>query len=588
MSTNKKILISACGMAMAAAASGQPLPNEYYVNDLERQFSQLTAHAEPLGFQLGVGSDPALCKHYQGAVRLRDSNGRPVFILSRSGNSTVSCPTDPDNPGELLVVEFDSRGNDGERMRSNRLARGSRFEDTAPPSTDRGTKSIRLNGSATDRFGNTWPAWCHPGGMQAVGDVLFVPVEHRWNPNQPDDGGFMIVDVSDPTDPALIKMVEMPFKIGVLGVQRNPETGRYMFLMTGGEFDSGNTLFFYWSNGVDPRDPSFNLDPTSLRSWVRDDDPNQVDRDSWREWQTINFVRNDDGALFIVCLDDDNAAGIGTGKTALYRLRNETNGAIDLDFAVGRNLGQTEPTVGDLDAMGAVYVSPSGQLLLYSGEHDNDGPGGSVRMGEYRFRDVMYPANPGCGGTITLYENHNGWDDHTSQSYTYDYRDRSLDNWDDLSNFENRTGDPNGFTDEAESVTWLIGPGYYGQLFEDDTYNGSTMFLIGDGYAHGAGGLGVLDDEVSSVRILQRPEHAYVSPLSSGPFGCENGGFGIPQCPFFGPGAVQRAATVIGAPPCFAIQTIFLEAGVYPETILIDRPMIIRTEGTGDAVIVGS
>jgi hypothetical protein len=569
----------------AGSASAQPLPNEYWANNLEEQFGELNAHAEPLGFNRGAGSDPSLCKHYQGMVRLRDTNGLPVFILSRSGNATVSCASDPDNPGELLVVEFDSRDNDGERMRSNRLRRGSRFEDTPPPSIDRGTRSIRLNGSSTDRNGRVWPAWCHPGGMQAVGDVLFVPVEHRWAPNQPSAGGFLIIDGSDPTDPALIKEVSMPFKVGVMAVQRDPDTGLYLFLMTGGDLDGGDDLYFYWSNGTDPRAASFDLNPLSLRVWDKDDDPDQVDRDTWREWQTINFVRDADGTLYLIGLDDDNDIGIGTGYASLCRVNIAQNGAIDIDSVRGRLFGQTEPTVGDFDAAGAVYVSPSGQLLIYDGEHDNDGPGSSIRLGEYRYRGVSLPADPGCGGTITLYENPNGWGDHTSQSYTYDFRDRALDNWEDLSNFENHALDTNGFTDEAESASWLIAPGRVGFLYEDDNYGGASMMLIGDGIPRFAGGLGNLGDEVSSIRIVDRPTDAYVSPTDPG-FGCSGGGIGIPSCPFHGTNAIGRAAAVVGAPPCFSIQTVYLEAGVYAENLLIERPMYIRAQG-GDAVILG-
>lgn len=585
MKSKHSIILATASIVTCGASLAQPLLGEYWVNDIERQFGGLNAHAEPLGFNLGVGSDASLCKHYQGMVRISDTNGRPVFIMSRSGNATISCASDPDNPGELLVVQFDSRGSDGERMRSNRLRRGSRFEDSAPPTNDRGTRSIRLNGSSTDRNGRTWPAWCHPGGMQVVGDVLFVPVEHRWAPNQPSAGGFLIVDLSVPTNPALIKEIVMPFKIGVMAVQRDPNTGLYLFLMTGGDLDGGDDLLFYWSNGSDPRDPSFGLDVTTLRVWDKDDDPDQADRDSWREWQTINFARDNDGDLYIVCLDDDNAAGIGTGYASLCRVRNATSGNIDIDGVVGRLLGQTEPTVGDLDAVGGVYVSPSGQLLLYSGEHDNDGPNSSVRMGEYRFRDVNLPASPGCGGTITLYESHDGWGDHSSQSYTYDYVDRGLDNWDDLSNFEDRALDTNGFTDEAESVAWLIAPGRIGFLYENDNYAGSTITLIGDGVPHAEGNLGSLDDEVSSVRIIDRPADAYTAVGQPGGL-CFGGGQGFADCPFYGPGAVGRATAVIGSPPCFGLQTVYVGSGTYLESVLITRPMVIRATG-GDAIIVG-
>jgi hypothetical protein len=45
-------------------------------------------------------------------------------------------------------------------------------------------------------------------------------------------------------------------------------------------------------------------------------------------------------------------------------------------------------------AAGGVYVSPSGELIFYSAEYDNDGPDETVRFGEWRHREVVRPGSP--------------------------------------------------------------------------------------------------------------------------------------------------------------------------------------------------
>jgi hypothetical protein len=48
------------------------------------------------------------------------------------------------------------------------------------------------------------------------------------------------------------------------------------------------------------------------------------------------------------------------------------------------------------------YVSPSGELLLYGAEHDNDGPNGTVKAGEWRHRDGVRPGSPTLLPTASL------------------------------------------------------------------------------------------------------------------------------------------------------------------------------------------
>ena len=57
-------------------------------------------------------------------------------------------------------------------------------------------------------------------------------------------------------------------------------------------------------------------------------------------------------------------------------------------------------------AASGFHVTPTGELLFYATEHDNDGPQGtngrgSVKMGEWRHIDMFRPDSPALAPTIT-------------------------------------------------------------------------------------------------------------------------------------------------------------------------------------------
>ncbi|HET6372153.1 MAG TPA: PKD domain-containing protein, partial [Candidatus Polarisedimenticolia bacterium] len=50
--------------------------------------------------------------------------------------------------------------------------------------------------------------------------------------------------------------------------------------------------------------------------------------------------------------------------------------------------------LANLAAASTFYVSPSGELIFYATEHDNDGPGDTVKAGEWRHKDVVRDDSP--------------------------------------------------------------------------------------------------------------------------------------------------------------------------------------------------
>ena len=108
--------------------------------------------------------------------------------MTRSGNTPeVPGPNEPlcdDSPGEtgdgsFIVVRMGSAEQDGERFRSNRQTKGATFDVTPPDPRDRVATWFRFQG------GLGFPHYGHPGGMQAVGHMLAVAVEHRYQSSLP-------------------------------------------------------------------------------------------------------------------------------------------------------------------------------------------------------------------------------------------------------------------------------------------------------------------------------------------------------------------------------------------------------------------
>jgi hypothetical protein len=133
-------------------------------------------------------------------------------------------------------------------------------------------------------------------------------------------------------------------------------------------------------------------------------------------------------------------------------------------------------------------VSPSGEILFYATEHDNDGPvvdgKGTVKAGEWRHHRIVRPGSPtvtpaihpggpytvGEGASITL----NGsaappitraWvelfadRDFSGRSVIIDYLDRNLDDFDDFRDIEADELDTDGFSDDASSMRWFAPQG---------------------------------------------------------------------------------------------------------------------------------
>lgn len=557
-------LVIGSSVAVSTQSSGRA-DGLRFVPDVEAQFLALAdRRADALGFHIGNSPNPSHCKHYQAITRVNGADGTPFFLMSRSGNFPAGIPVDvcDDSPGEtgnghLIIFRMGSRDKNGERLRSNRLARGTHLDSTVPPAEDVATVYYTVVGGDPNDpdpakrpglVAGDGPAgtvlhrvYQHPGGMQLVGNVLALAVETPRNPLlrclgacalgpnpqacmqqcQADFGDYevapnptliMFFDVSDPESPRFLSQFAPhhpegdPFQgAGVVAVTPLPAAPgenfeRYLMAITGGASD---VVHFFRSNIGDLASPNL--------SWEFVDKAFPSEEGS----QTLTFLRQGDmnGPLYMAAVRGSGIPGIipGVGgpdedKLDLYDVICEdpycrpvaSEFGVTMPDSFGwRRLFTFPNTGGDRLANGAAasgyYISPSGELILYVTEHDNDGPSGTVKAGEWRHRDVVRPGSPTLFPTASVngpYEVDEGGSVMMSGSaqppvtkpfiqlfhntnlsgfnLISDYEDRLTDDFDNLFGFElqiiTNPGNPPSISifhhaDKARSLNWFAPPG---------------------------------------------------------------------------------------------------------------------------------
>ena len=508
----------------------------YYPPDVPGQIRSIAKRADALGFHIGTSSDPSMCYHYQSVAR-SNGPGTPYFFVSKSGNHPglicvtlcsgvpLPCTEVGDGPGELLIVRMGSRGTDGERLRSNRLVRDTETQDSAPPASDTVASVVVFDGNGP------WPAYGHPGGMQVVGDVLAVALEHPYSAEDVADGvnAIQFIDVSDPENPAPLSLFRFPVSddatAGVVAVTPLPN-GRNLMIITGKD---GQLVRVFESNVASLRSPSLAWEPKP--AWRPADRP-VAGGCGWPDGgfldyahQQLNFVREGgpDGQLYLIGTRNTNALPGPFGDDMIDAYRVQWDGAtFGLECAANRHVitsGSSDDSLifktktADFQAGGGVYVSPTGELIVYGSEHDNDGPDGTVKMAEFRTIDMAWPASPAYDPTVTVggpYSVPEGgsvavsataapprikpwvqlWadPDYSDRYIVIDWEDWGRDDFDDFKDLDDAVFNPihAGFSDQASSARWFAPVGCTLRLndddFGDDDFPGSdTRTLAGTG-----------------------------------------------------------------------------------------------------------
>lgn len=586
------LMFSLLAPARLHAQASDRTDGMHFLPDVAGQFRALTERAESLGLHISTTPNPSACKHYQAITRVDGADGTPFFLVTRSGNTPdifgiggLVCDDSPNEAGNgnLIVFRMDSRDKHGERIRSNRLRKGSHVNATPPEAMDEASIFFSFVGGTpgdpdpANRPGlvfrdgpNDWPprVYQHPGGMQLVGHMLAVALE---TPRQlplglcslPEAEGFcaedptliMFLDVTDPEAPAFrsqyvpVHADGSPLsKAGVVAVTPL-EDDRYLMAVTGGD---GETLFFYKSS-VGP----LSNENLTWQYMGQTSGPEVNDGDAH---QTLQFLREGsiEGALYLAGSRGDPVFG-DRDRIDLYQVNCNTplcNVGDSVSLAVrykGQRLTPHPNTGGNrlvnLAAAGGFHVSPTGELLFYATEHDNDGPDGTVKAGEWRHREMSRDGSPNRLPTATVngpYQVNEGssvvlsgsaapaveraWiqlfheRDFASFTTVVDYDDFHLDDFDDFFLLEYLPGVP-PFTqnDKAKSWKWYAPPGC--SIIATDHHNGNideVRTLIGDGVVHrdpdlkevlNDGGTDDIDQEIDAIAFDSNCAGYYATPV---------------------------------------------------------------------------
>ncbi len=589
------MLISLLAPALLRAQASDREDGMRFIPDVAGQFRALTERADSLGFHISTTPDPSTCKHYQAIARVDGADGTPFFLVTRSGNTPQITPIGgvggivcDDSPGEkgngnLIIFRMDSRDKHGERIRSNRLRKGVHVNSTAPDPLDEASIFFSFTGGNPgdpdpakrpglvfrDGENNLPPrGYQHPGGMQLVGNILAVALETprfllKCLVEEPefcatDPTLIQFYDVSDPENPVFVSQF-VPVhedltpltKAGVVAVTPLND-GRNLMAVTGGD---GETLFFYKSS-VGP------LSSESLTwEWMGESEGPDINNDIGRAaHQTLQFLRegNIEGPLYLAGSRGSPIFG-DRDRIDLYLVNCETplcevGEEVSLTVRYKSQRITPHPNTGgtrlvNLAAAAGFHVTPSGELLFYATEHDNDGPDGTVKAGEWRHREMSREDSPTRlptarvngpfvvdeGSSVSLSGSaapaiEKAWiqlyhePEFESLSIVVDYDDYDFDDFDNFAALEFL---PVLFTvtqnDKAQSWRWFAPPGC--SIIATDLHNGNideVRTLTGDGLVHrdpflsqvmNDGGTDDINAEIDLVRFDTNCANYYATPV---------------------------------------------------------------------------
>ncbi len=412
------------------------------VSDVDFSLDDLRDHGDISGFHMNEAADVSSDNHWQGIQRLTADGGR-FLAVSRSGANVA-----------FVTVHMASRDSTGLRYRSNRIAQDTFFYATPPPLSDGVVHSERSD-----------TGFDHAGGIQAIGDILVVPLE-----NEPAKRSRVVFyNLSDPADPnRLYEFNRREWNATDVGsasaaAAAQLQDGRYL-LIVGGK-DTLN-VDFYVSSGTDLHSKNIFYKFSTLKDGFNKE-----------QYQSLNLVTQCDGRLFVVGAHNTRRSGNGHDWLDWYSIDNGPRNSVKATKIGNHHLYCNYPEGGggnsrhcNLQAAGGTYIDPDGRLLFYSAEHANNGPMNSVKFEEFRSK------TPGTCPTIDQ-----AWADlyadpgYTDRGVILDYADRNLRNYLNYDHVED-------FNDSMSGVRWCVPPGWRLRLYEHkNPCGGNTVDLLGSG-----------------------------------------------------------------------------------------------------------
>ncbi len=502
-------LVLSCLVCIADAHPADCSQENPAIDDVVDAFKHLTERGEWLGFHRGpapdttplcipLPGDPFGCQtdeHTQGIARSPRTGISPIFYVTRSGDRY-----NPHAQGSLMVVEFGSRGTDGERMRSNRLEKYRQTKHTEPDTRDKVIKNIPFDG--TDGI----PWYGHPGGLQMIGDILVIALEQPENQviGQEPICKLVFFDCSEPCNPVLLDY-QLDFNHGAAApaIVKLPD-GRFYMALTWGddetvEFYKSTETSFFLEDGTEDPNFSFVLDSVITKDKLEELEAMGYWRFGRTSPQSLNFVKDTKDNLFLIGAANAKYTAPkinGEDTIWLWQVLNweDPNCPTELDpnsmaakhlYSDGVNTLCSNLQVNcrmeaNFNAGTGLYITPSGELLFYATAHFNIGPNGTFKMAEMRYDKVSRTGT--CGPQLR--DNHLGGpydiDERTSitldgsvsfiepwvqmykqpnligQTVMMDWADQGLDNYNNFSELDGALNDQGktGFNDMLSSFRW--------------------------------------------------------------------------------------------------------------------------------------
>ncbi|MCO6042424.1 Ig-like domain-containing protein [Aeoliella sp. ICT_H6.2] len=407
-------------------------------------------------------------EHYQGIAR-SFGVGTPYLYQSGSG-SVLENPDDypdeeksPEPRGNVVVMKIDSAADDGERLGGNRFTERT---DNAldppfgnPPPEDRVVNNVFFEDyghvGGLDTSGQILAV-----SLERALDENYQPTDDITKPH----GVIRFYDISNPVSPQLIPNVEViaPYlsnsfdgsqgEAGVVALTKMDDGTFLLALSAKNNID----VVFYRSNLTDFNAPGFNFGPLQQEYF----DPGQLVPTPYmttrpfaflsttnidgREgeigpadapWpvnyiestsgnsvpsshQSFNFITQTNGDLYLIGSRNDCGGGPGIicpigddpdDYIDLYRVSVTPSGGDSQLGSISLTLHGTkevELEEGHFAHVGGSHVSPTGELLYYSGEGYNheDSEANRLNIGEFRSKTVMIGNEPIRGIVASTYQ----------------------------------------------------------------------------------------------------------------------------------------------------------------------------------------
>ena len=220
------------------------------------------------------------------------------------------------------------------------------------------------------------PGLTHAGGIQALGQFLAVPYEHKGGRS-----AVILYDVADAKHPRMIYELDRsevpapsePGHASAVALTRLAD-GRVAMIVG---VRSSKVLDLYLSNHADLTAPGLEFALVATLT-------NAVEG----RFQSHNLVTQCDGSLFLIGTYNNGFPGprMGADMIRWYRLTQTSEGAVQL-AAEGRR--KVTCKYCNFGAAAGVFVAPAGDLVLYGIEHRDTGPKRTVYYEEFRSRNMQ-------------------------------------------------------------------------------------------------------------------------------------------------------------------------------------------------------